>query len=315
MYRPLLAAAAVIMLLALACDGGADSSPAEPTPSPEVVGGCSPARPHAAGETRETMTSGAAERQYLLDVPPSYDGAASTAVVIALHGLGSSAEQLRDMTVLDSAATARGMIVVFPQGAEIPAGWNIENFPTEPDDSTFINDLIDALDETLCIDESRIYLSGYSNGGGMALRFACDSGGRVAGVAAVAATFPICQGDAPLIAFHGNADLVVPYEGGQAPGVTATLAPVHRAASEWARLLGCDGLPRISRFAPDVELATYANCPTASDDTLLYTVLGGGHTWPGAVIDLDPSLAGTTTRSISATEMMLDFFEAHGGQP
>jgi polyhydroxybutyrate depolymerase len=305
------------MLIALACDSGGDpDSPSEndsPT-TPPNTNACTPARAHAPGETRETLISGDTERSYLLRVPPAYDGAVPAPLLLALHGFGSSAEQQRDMSALGESADARSVITVFPEGSGNTHGWNVAEFETGPDDSAFLQAIVDRLDDTLCIDETRIYATGYSNGGGMALRFACEAGGTIAAVAPVAATFPACQSDVPMIAFHGSADLVVPYEGGVMEGGTLALPPVHRAASEWARARGCDALPTIARPAGDVELSTYGNCPPGEPDTLLYTVIGGGHTWPGAALELDPALAGVTTRSISANELMLDFFAAREPQ-
>jgi polyhydroxybutyrate depolymerase len=61
----------------------------------------------------------------------------------------------------------------------------------------------------------------------------------------------------------------------------------------------------------DVELATYARCPHGDNEALLYTVIGGGHTWPGAEIDYPVEEAGLTTHAIRATELILDFFASH----
>jgi polyhydroxybutyrate depolymerase len=241
-------------------------------------------------------------------VPPDYTGGTRVRLVIALHGLGGSPEGLRDMTGLTAATDSAGGIVVFPEGTGREPGWNIDKLTVGPDDSAFLLALIESLDARVCI-APRPLVTGYSNGGGMALRFACDAPDRVGVVAPVAATFPSCASEVPLIAFHGSADLVVPYEGGAAPGASRTLPPVHRAASEWARTLGCDGLPTISHPAAGIELSTYGNCRLGA--AVLYTVLDGGHTWPGAAIELDPGIAGRTTRSISASELMLEFYVSH----
>ena len=40
----------------------------------------------------------------------------------------------------------------------------------------------------------------------------------------------------------------------------------------------------------------------------LYTVIGGGHTWPGSPVSLSTTVFGPTTHSISATGLMLSFF-------
>jgi polyhydroxybutyrate depolymerase len=84
---------------------------------------------------------------------------------------------------------------------------------------------------------------------------------------------------------------------------------VRRSVSEWARESRCDGLPRISRPSQNVELSTYIRCADGDGDVLLYTVLGGGHTWPGAV-PLDPAFVGKTTDEIDASAAIIEFFEA-----
>ena len=86
---------------------------------------------------------------------------------------------------------------------------------------------------------------------------------------------------------------------------------MRRSISEWAKSLGCDGLATIARPVTDIELSTYHNCIEGDGEALLYAVIGGGHTWPGAAIDLPVSDVGVTTHAISATSLMWDFFRAH----
>jgi polyhydroxybutyrate depolymerase len=61
--------------------------------------------------------------------------------------------------------------------------------------------------------------------------------------------------------------------------------------------------------AADVQHVAYPHCP-ANGTVELYRVVGGGHTWPGA-IPVNPSRLGSTTESIDATTLMLRFFAAH----
>jgi polyhydroxybutyrate depolymerase len=247
----------------------------------------------------------------LLHVPPAYDGGTAAPLVIALHAEATTAGHLRMLTELDSAVDERGTIAVYPEGSdELGLGvWNAESFASGLDDSLFLSDLLDVLAEELCVNEARVYVAGMSQGGAMALRFACDAPERVAAVSPVAAPYVACQAPVPMVAFHGSKDPLVPYEGGVSPLTEQPSPPVHRAASEWARALGCDGLATISRPTADVELATYRNCSGSGADVLLYNAIEGGHTWPGATIDAPEENAGKTTHSISATELMLDFFE------
>jgi polyhydroxybutyrate depolymerase len=315
--RSFLAAAAVCALIAAACagDGGMVDSTANLTPAAARSTDCSPVRPHTSGAAIETLISSAEPRNYLLRVPPGYDGAEDVPLLLVFHGSGANAQFTSDMTGIGSAADARGWITVFPEGAGTPQQWNLYPDAIGAGDTQFVADLVGHLEEILCIDPSRVFAAGYSAGGGMALRIACDqsgNAGRLSAVAAVAATYIPCEGAVPLIAFHGSKDPLAPYDGGPADAAGGAQFPaVHRAASEWAKALGCDGLPTLSRAAPNVELSTYQRCTNADGDALLYTVLDGGHTWPGAAIDLPESVVGATSHEISANDLMLDFFEAH----
>jgi polyhydroxybutyrate depolymerase len=214
------------------------------------------------------------------------------------------------MSALNAAADERGMIVVYPQGTGAIPAWNVDEVPAGPDDTAFIGALIDELEATLCIDSAQLFVTGFSNGGGMAQKLSCDIPERLAAAAPVAATYLACTGPVPVIAFHGTADMSAPYEGGQtASGVV--FPPVRRALSEWGRALGCDGLPLISRQGSEIELSTFVNCPAGEGEALLYTVLGGGHTWPGSPAPPDAAIAGPTTQAIDASARMLDFFLEH----
>lgn len=312
MPRPLLALAAVFTLLALACGGDGVTSGADVALSPTITSArCSPALAHDAGETINTLISGAIERQYIMRVPPGYDGSQPTPLVFAFHGYATSARFTVDTTGLAEATDARGWIAVFPDGAGTPQRWNVYDPAEGVDDIQFVRDLLAHLDASLCIDPARVYAAGHSNGGGMALRFACDMPDLVAAIAPIGATYVPCQADVPMIAFHGAKDTIVPYEGGLSPIGGINLPPVHRATSEWARGMGCDGLPTISRAAPDLELSTYRRCMDGDGETLLYTVLDGGHAWPAGAVDTPTDVGGVSTRPVGANELMLDFFEAH----
>ena len=116
-----------------------------------------------------------------------------------------------------------------------------------------------------------------------------------------------------MVAFHGTTDPLVPFEGGVVPpevGGGGTFPPVRRIVSEWARALGCDGLAPISRPAASTELSTYTQCANGDGDVLLYTLLGGGHTWPGSA-PLPAEAFGATNVDIDASTIIWDFFAAH----
>jgi polyhydroxybutyrate depolymerase len=317
--RVLPALAGLLLLLAGACGGGQNAPPSTKTPTPV---GASPAatvaaacagggRGAPAGTSEATIMSGGLARRYVLHVPPSYDAAAPVPLVLALHPASGNAALMLSLTRFAEMADGAGFVVVAPEGTGDPQFWNIARYQAAADDVAFLRELIGRLDAELCLDQNRTYVTGYSNGGGMALRMACEMPDRIAAVAVVASQYVSCDAAVPLIAFHGTLDPLLPFEGGSDPEVPgATLIPVRRAVSEWARQLGCDGLARISVPSSEVELSTFQRCRFGAGEALLYTIIGGGHTWPGA-LPVAESALGKTTQQLDATRVMWDFFAAH----
>jgi len=281
------------------------------TATPQAQG-CTPARTHASGDFDQTITVGGISRTYILHVPAGYDGTKFAPVVLAFHGVAQTGRQMLDYTRLGSLADQRGFIAVAPDGTGIPSRWNSGKSAGEPNDVEFVRNLLATISAKLCVDPDRAFAAGFDAGGGMSRVLACNLADRIAAIGTVASTSVQCIANVPMIAFHGTADPLVPFDGGpiaaQAGG--GTLPPVRRSASEWSRALGCDGLPTISRPAASVELSTFTRCQLGDGDVLLYTLLGGGHTWPGAAPSPDPT-GGSANVAIDATAVMWDFFVSH----
>jgi polyhydroxybutyrate depolymerase len=314
MLRTLAAGIALLALASACSDGNApadgDALGASPTVLQPVEASCAPARPLAAPLERTLDVAGVA-RSYALIAPSAYDGASPAPLLVVFNDTDAADASSPPYAALAEAAGAAGMVTAILEAAGSPPAWNDLAIPAQPDDAAWTRTLLDSLRAELCIDEHRIFVAGFGNGGGMAVRAACQLPDVVAAVGVVAATFPNCRADVPLIAFHGIDDAIVPFEG-SASGVPAgerSFLQVRRAVSEWAREVGCDGLPTISRPSPDVELATFARCRAGDGETVLYTIVGGGHTWPG-VAPADPS-RGYATQEISAADTLVDFFAQH----
>jgi polyhydroxybutyrate depolymerase len=316
----LMLAATTALAIAIACGKGDEKAAAVPVARAQASDGCAPARAHSpAGDARGVVMSGGVEREYLLHVPASYDGTTRVPLVLSFHGAGVNAQAMSELTGLSAAAERRGMIVVYPEGTgdAQTRTWSVLGSPAPVVDSRFAADLITQLTATLCVDPARVHASGFSLGGSMALLLACHHPELLASVAAVASPYPTCQGDVPLMAFHGDADRFAPYEGRPASGGGQGQPPVRDAVTAWAQALACDHAPVTATAAPGVELSTWVQ--TGGDGLFdgcggrvqLYTVRGGGHAWPDATFDFPVEVAGITTHAISANELMLDFFEAH----
>jgi len=315
--RALAPLCAAVVLVAVACsngDGGStpQTSPTTIVQTPTATDGCSPARPAQPGDTAATIASGGVERTYVLHVPPLYDGVRAVPLVIVLHGFSLSGSFMSGYTLFGEQGDARNFISVFPNSLGEPSRWNAAKALDQADDVTFLKDLMAELETGFCLDLDRVFVTGYSNGGGMAQRLACEMPDRIAAIGTVAATYVDCKARVPWVAFHGVADPLVPFEGGQAPPERggSVFLPARRMLSEWAGGLGCDGLGQISRPSGDVELTTYVRCTFGDGEALLYTILSGGHTWPGAY-DLPVETTGPTSKEIDATKTMWKFFASH----
>lgn len=112
-----------------------------------------------------------------------------------------------------------------------------------------------------------------------------------------------------MIAFHGTADPVVPYEGGPSHWFEVPFPVIPDWISQRAQLNGCESTPLSLPTQGAITGVQYADCSQGAD-VILYTVEDGGHTWPGGEA-LPEILVGSTTQEISATQLMWDFFERY----
>jgi len=261
------------------------------------------------------IVSSGRERQYLLHVPPSYDGATSMPLVITLHGAAGWPAQQMNLSHWNQLADEHGFIVVYPSGSGLPKTWHVRVGEGLTRDVRFIADLIDTLETTYNIDSTRIYANGLSNGGGMTFVLSCTLSDRIAafGMVAAAQSLPWSwctdHRPVPMIAFHGTADPIVPYGGGPSRVAPDGFPSVPTWAANWARRNRCGLDPVESVLAADVARREYTNC---ADDAsvVLYTIQGGGHSWPGGK-PLPEWMVGRTSNSIDATSAMWAFFREH----
>jgi polyhydroxybutyrate depolymerase len=268
--------------------------------------------------TNGFIVSSGRRREYLLHVPRTYDRRRPTPLVISLHGAMNWPAVQMKISRWNQLADEQGFLVVYPAGTGAgPKAWFMEGFrnPAQMPDVRFISDLIDTLEARYNVDPARIYANGLSNGGGMAFVLSCTLSDRIAAIGAVAAAQSLpwswCADSTPvpMIAFHGSADPLVPYNGGKVWIAPRPFPPVLTWVASWARHNHCDPAAVESLVASDVIRLQYTHCAHDAS-TVLYTIRGGGHTWPGGEA-LPAWLLGRTTRSIDATGEMWAFFREH----
>jgi polyhydroxybutyrate depolymerase len=270
-----------------------------------------------------TIVSAGQAREYLLYVPRSYDRTRPTPLVISLHAAMLWPGHQRDLSHWNQLADQYGFIVVYPSGLA-PWGsgtgvspkiwlWRPESVLVA--NLTFLSELIDTLEATYSIDPASVNANGFSNGGAMTFALSCRLSHRIAAVGTVSAAqdqLPSswCS-DArpmPLVNFHGTADLV-PYTGGTVWASPNPFPSVLTWTAEWAHRNRCELTPVVSAMTADVARLEYTHCADGAT-VVLYTILGGGHSWPGGK-PLPQWVVGPTNRSIDATRLMWAFFREH----
>ena len=276
---------------------------------------------YLADNTNGSIVSSAITRRYLLYVPKSYDRSKPAPLVISLHPAATWPALARNISRWNEVAEQHGFIVVYPAGS----GAFFDGFSrgqhvwpggprTLPRDVKFISDLIDKLKSEYNIDPNRIYANGMSNGGGMAFALSCELPDRIAAVGVVAAALTTpwdCRLPRPIatLAFHGTDDKFAPYKGGNSPIAPQPFANIPDWTFHVSQKNQCRSNPSYTQIAPSVRRLAYSNCANNAD-VVLYTIEGGGHTWPGGK-HLPEWIAGRTTDEINANEIMWEFFVQH----
>ncbi len=259
------------------------------------------------GDSEITLMSGGVERTAIVHVPPAAAGQ-RLPLLVGLHGAGGKFfESYSGFSVL---ADAEGFIAVYPNPIDEQGGhtfWNIyDGQAGGGPDVQFISDLLDYVESEQCVDTSRVYAAGVSNGGGMAARVACVLSARFAAFASIAGGYgslPPCQPANPVsvIEVHGTADGSVPYNGSRADGAGA----VWSWLAAWSANDGCHGRPAVGRIAPRVERYDWTHCAEGSAVEHI-EIFGGNHQLPGG---LPPDLGQAST--VSASWLAWSFLRQH----
>jgi polyhydroxybutyrate depolymerase len=193
-------------------DGDQPAAAGEPVPS----SGCGSTASVASG--RFTIDIASTPRDYILELPDDYDSTHPYRLIFGWHPRGGSAEQVANgfgggFYGLERLAEGSA-IFVSPEG--IDQGWA----NTGGRDIAFLDAMLNRLEGELCIDQSRIFSTGFSYGGMMSLAVGCARGDVFRAIAPMSgALYSGCEdGDAPIamLGFHGVEDTVVPLANGVA---------------------------------------------------------------------------------------------------
>lgn len=275
-------------------DTPADPEPDETTPCPVPMD-------LGSGDHTQTIHHGGMDRSYILHVPSSYDPSVATALVVNIHGLQMTATMQVSFTRMNETSDSRGFIVAYPDGYH--RSWNAgtccgDASSEDVDDMGFLRAAVSDIRTRLCIDETRIYATGMSNGGHMAHRLACEANDVFAAFAPVAGSMTIvgCTPGrpVPIVGYHGVDDYIVFYSLGES------------AMSGWVDRNGCTGDPTRTPHS-DSHCDAWDTC-TDGVSTVFCTLDPMGHCWPDGSSLMCTVGLGEWNGDINANEHMWEFF-------
>ena len=263
-------------------------------------------------------------RDYIVFLPQNYDGVDKMPVVFNLHGYTLNAQQQMNYSQMNTIADTAGFIVVYPNA--VNTAWNsgISDKPSAPtpdvDDIGFINALIDTLYKHYCINLDMIYSCGFSNGGFMSFKLACQLSNRIAAVGSVSGVISYTTAEncnakhiMPVLLIHGTADEIVPYNG------AVGWHSVEQTLSHWINFNRCtesDTASLLDLNPLDGCTVEKINYRDSSDNISVnfYKVKNGGHTWPNGdkrFLIINWADIGNTNEDINASEEIWNFFKTY----
>lgn len=236
----------------------------------------------ATAQVNGTITHDGITRNHITYVPTGYTPGTPVPLVFVMHGFTQSAEAMMNLTGYNALAEQDGFIVVYPNG--VNNGWNTNSpFPggSTADDVGYIGALRDTVVAEFSIDTTRIYATGFSAGGYMSHKLACESPKCFAAIASVSGTINTGAVDAcspqhtpGVLQIHGTSDFIVSYNGSFFSGLG-----VQAVLDLWIGDLACATPAVITPFNSTVEQQVYSPC-NGGASVVHYKIDGGGHTWP-----------------------------------
>lgn len=281
-------------------------------PPPGATGastGCGAGAKGPVTDHPETVDVDGTSRRFTLTIPPQHQPGSDTPIPLVLdfHGLLEGWAGTHPFATQFSAlAQAKGFAVAFPIGDADGVYWDVSLQESNPD-LRFVDELIAQIERTVCIDRSRVYVTGLSFGAAMTSMLMCMRSNTFAAAAPVAGIMNRCTKttrNIPVVTFHGTADPILLFDAFRdTPGAIAAK-------------YGCDPTPAVSTHDPSPDpttgqpiTVTSWTCDGVPGLVEFYRINGGGHSWPNSeFFRLVAFIVGPTATSLDATAVIWDFF-------
>jgi poly(3-hydroxybutyrate) depolymerase len=239
-------------------------------------------------KTQQTMQVGGTTRYYLAYVPTTYDPNTPMPMIFALHGMNMNnwwaANDGSGFKLIE--ATANKAILVYPQGTGDAPGtksqWGGINSNWSPGttgaDDKFIDALLTSMEDSYCVDTSRVFVTGFSMGGWMTSNFACDHNKVFRAFAPVAGWGPgdmqTGHGSKPSCSDTSTVPIII------TQGTTdGTVTPENGTNSRdfWITRDGCSAITAANSTGSTANCVAAAGCKSGA---VSWCTHGGGHMVP-----------------------------------
>lgn len=236
----------------------------------------------AASSEHRTIVSAGMKRDFVLSLPQGAKQRERLPLILAFHGYREDADKLRANSGLDGADA----VVAYLNG--VGNAWAPAPYATTTgeQDLAFVDGVVAQLEGEFSIDRARVFAAGFSNGGGFASFVGCQRPQEFTGIATVAGAFyqRVSEGCSQIpmkhIDFHGTADPVIAYNGGERHETVydSTAEMLEEAAVR----NHCDARGEDVEASATVTEVDWVGCDAALSH---YRIAGGGHIWPGGASD------------------------------
>ncbi|KAI1497563.1 carbohydrate esterase family 1 protein [Biscogniauxia marginata] len=262
------------------------------------------------------LTSSGRGRKYSVHLPSDYDESRPYPLVMGFHGSSSIGLFFEVDTKLSESRYSGGKIMVYPDG--VGGAWAGANYSevSVTEDLQFVSDLLDEVRGEYCVDNSRIYATGISNGGGFVNTIACSTvGGEFAAFAPASGSYYTdnagvtggcapARASLPVLEIHGGSDASVHYDGGVGEG--GTEPAISEWLEWWAERNGCSNEKVEDSFEGDVHHSSWT-CGDGAEGVLQHWKVDSmGHCWALLGIDRDQLLADRGRRRPDAYRSLAD---------
>jgi polyhydroxybutyrate depolymerase len=196
------------------------------------------------------------DRNFFIHVPETYDATEEVPLLFMLHGSSGTGKRFYNISGWVEKADEEGFIAVFPTALEYPLAngnretkWSAGGLENDvapgtviKDDIPFLRELVDLCHSTFSIDEQRIYISGFSNGGGFVKSRVIPEMSDVFAAASTGGSLGLPQGYTiddgrfmPVYFIVGTSDDKVKKWAGTSSDLPLSAEPLFEIDEVWAR--------------------------------------------------------------------------------